>query len=485
MIFGNIWVKQKITTGIENELARSEVTYKNIQVDVLNGSAFVNSPNLNLGNATISSEGLKVIELDYREYFSSKKIVFDRIVFRKPVIIIRKADSLKNSKPKSTHKNFKEDIKIRHLVIKDGVLKIVNKDTLTNGLFVSLKKMDIYDLHVTKKSLQNKIPFEYREILINSDSLYYSLDKFHDLQIMSLTLKNGNVDISNLRVTPKFSKAEFDKRQIVENDRFELNIPKINMKNFAWDFNRDKLQLESATTNINGARLQVYRNKLLVDDNSKKPLYSRKLRELETKLKFDDISITNSEVVYEEKTVLERTPGKVKFTNLRMDIANVTNMNMESANFPLTTLDAKANFMGDSKLGFKMEFDVRNPKDDFKFSGNLLGISGEEMNSFLKPAMNMEVQGEISSMYFNFSGNDFNAMGESRLEYHDFKVEVLRKDGQRKNKLLSSLANMVLKNNVSNKKIEQKNISAIRDQTKSFWNFLWLCVRNAALKSFI
>lgn len=485
IMLGNSWAKQKITIGIKEELAQSEVTYKDIRVDILNGSAFVDSPKLSLGNATITSEGIKVLDLNYREYFSSKKIVFDRIVFRKPVIIIRKTDSLSTSQPNSPNKKFQEDIKIRHLVIKDGILKIINKDSLSNDLFVSLKKMDIYDLNVNKKSVKNKIPFDYRDVFINSDSLYYLLDPFHDLQIKSLILKKGNVDISELRVIPRFSKAEFDKRQIVEKDRFELNVPKINMKNFVWDFNGNKLQLESSTTNINEASLHIYRNKLLSDDHSRKPLYSRKLRELETKLKFDEILVTNSQVVYEEKTDVNRSPGKVKFTNLRMDIANVTNINMESANFPLTTLDVKSNFMGDSKLGFKMEFNVRDPKDDFKFSGNLLGISGEEMNSFLKPAMNMEVQGEISSMYFNFYGNDINAIGDSRLEYHDFKVEVLRKDGQRKNKFLSSIANLILKNNVSNKKMEQKNITAIRDQTKSFWNFLWLCIRNAALKSFI
>jgi hypothetical protein len=345
--------------------------------------------------------------------------------------------------------------------------------------------MDIYDLHVTEKSLKNKIPFNFSEVSLKSDSLYYSLNSDHDLQAKKLVLKKGILNISDFRIIPKYGKVEFDKRQKLENDRFDINIPQIRMKDFAWGFNDDKLQLQSSKTSISEAQVHIYRNKLLPDDNSKKPLYSRTLRELETKLKFDEIKITNANLIYEEKTVATRPPGKVMFSKLDVTIANVSNINMDSEEFPLTTLKAKARFMGRSNLNFNMEFDIKDPEDNFKFSGNLSGIEGEAMNSFLKPAMNIEVQGKISSLYFNFFGNDYSALGDTRLQYHDFKVEVLRKDGERKNKLLTGLANLILKNNVANKKMDQKNVSAIRDQTKSFWNFLWLCIRNGALKSFL
>jgi len=485
LFLANKFVKQQITAGIEKELINSNVEYKDISVNILNGSAFVSLPKLQLGNATITSEELEVIDLDYKEYFSNNKIVFDRIVFKKPEILIIKSDTLNKPKLKNSKKKFKDDIKIKHLVIHDGNLKISEKDSTKQGLYVSLKKMDIYDLHVTKKSLKNKIPFSFREVSINSDSLFYSLNPEHDLQAKKLILKKGTLSISDLKIVPKYSKAEFDKRQKLENDRFELNIPQLIMKDFAWGFNEDKLQLQSTKTSIDKAEARIYRNKLLPDDNSKKPLYSRKLRELETKLKFDEIKISHASVIYEEKSVAERPPGKVMFSDMDVTIANVSNINMESEEFPLTTLTAKAKFMGRSNLNFNMEFDIKDPEDKFKFSGNISGIAGEAMNSFLKPAMNIEIEGNISSMYFNFFGNNYSALGDTRLEYHDFKVEVLRKDGQRKNKLLTGLANLILKNNVANKKIDQKNISAIRDQTKSFWNFLWLCIKNGALKSFL
>ncbi len=485
VFFANKLVKQKIKIGIEKELINSNVEYEDITVDLIGGSSFVSLPKLKLGNATISSKELRVIDLDYREYFTSNKIVFDRIVFKNPEILIVQSDTLENVKKKNSKKHFKEDIKIKHLVIKNGNLKITENDTTNNGLYISLKNMDIYDLHITEKSLKNKIPFNFSEVSVNSNSLYYSLNPYHDLYTKKLKLKKGTLNVYDLRIIPKYSKAEFDKHQKVENDRFELNIPQIKMEDFTWGFNGDKLQLESLETSFENAEFHIYRNKLLPDDTSFKPLYSKKLRDIETKLKFDKIKMSNASIFYEEKSVAGKPPGKVNFSKMNVEIMNISNLNMDSKDFPLTTINAKAKFMGESNLNFKMEFDIKDPEDKFKFSGNLAGISAEAMNSFLKPALNIEVQGRIASLYFNFSGNNNQAIGDTRLQYHDFKVEVLKKDGVRKNKILSGLANLILKNNTTNKKMDQKNIMAVRDQTKSFWNFLWMCIRNGALKSFL
>jgi hypothetical protein len=345
--------------------------------------------------------------------------------------------------------------------------------------------MNIYDLHITEKSIKNKIPFSYKEISINSDSLYYALNSEHELLVKKLKLKKGVLNISGLKIIPKYSKVEFDKRQKLEVDRFDLHIPQIIMNNFSWDFAGDKLQLQSAKTRIENAKFYVYRNKLLPDDTSFKPLYSQKLRDLETKLKFDKINIFNSSIFYEERSVAGKPPGEINFSNLNAEITNLSNWDLETRNLLQTTIKAKAKFMGESKLNIDMEFNINDPEDKFNFSGNLAGISAEAMNSFLKPALNIEVQGKISSLYFNFFGNNDEALGDTRLQYHDFKVDVLKKDGFSKNKVLSGLANLILKNKVANKKMDQKNISAIRDKTKSFWNFLWLCIRNGALKSFL
>lgn len=485
VFIANKIIKQKIKAGIEKELVNSNVTYEEITVDVVSGSATVSKPNLKLGDATISSQELRVIDLDYMEYFSNKKIVFNKIVFEKPEIHISESDAIKEEENENSDIDFKEDIKIKHLVIEEGELRISKNDTLDKGLYLSLKYMDIYDLHITERSLKNKIPFDYREVAIESDSLFYSLNPDHDLFIHELKLKKNTLNITDLKIIPKYSKVEFDRRQPIENDRFVLDIQQITMDNFVWSINEENLHLESTKAQIEKANFNIYRNKLLPDDTSIKPLYSKKLRDLGTRLNFPEIKISNSRIVYEEKTKEGSAPGKVIFSELEATISNLSNLEKNPSKAPATTIEAKTKFMEESTLNFKMEFDINDLEDKFNFSGNLAGISAQAMNSFLKPALNIEVEGKISSMFFNFYGNNDSALGDTRLQYHDFKVEVLKKDGVRKNKFLSGLVNLVLRSDVSNKKMNQKNISAVRDKTKSFWNFLWLCIRNGALKSFI
>ena len=482
--FGNRIARQKILAAIEEELKNSNVEYEDITVDLIDGSSVVKEPRILLGGVSISAEEINVVDLNYKEYFSNKKVVFDRIVFVNPDILIDKADTIQpiSEKPK---KEFQNDVKIKHVVIEHGRIKIKESDTLKKGLFVSLETMDIYDLHITQNSVKNKIPFNYSSLSLISDSLSYVLNHEHQLKIKHLSLEHGNLDIKEVKIIPLYSKAEFDSRQKVEKDMFELSIPKVSMKGFKWGFNGEKLQMQSALTSVEGPVFKVYRNKLLPDDNSIKPLYSQKLRELGTKIKFDTINITDASIFYEEKSVQGKPAGKLKFTDLDATAKNISNWNLEAEDFPLTSIKANAKFMGESQLNFEMEFDIRDVEDKFNFSGNLEGVSADGMNSFLKPALNIEVEGRISSMFFNFYGNDYNALGDTRLQYHDFKVEVLRKDGFRKNKFLSGVANLILKNNTADKKIDQKNISTTRDRTKSFWNFLWLCIRNGALKSFI
>ncbi|MGM1057622.1 MAG: hypothetical protein ACQEWG_17220, partial [Bacteroidota bacterium] len=59
------------------------------------------------------------------------------------------------------------------------------------------------------------------------------------------------------------------------------------------------------------------------------------------------------------------------------------------------------------------------------------------------------------------------------------------KDGSKSNSFLSDLANIIIRNNDNSNKLERKDIQAERDKTKSFWNYLWLFIRNGSLKSFL
>src|SRR5690625_7930490 len=90
------------------------------------------------------------------------------------------------------------------------------------------------------------------------------------------------------------------------------------------------------------------------------------------------------------------------------------------------------------------------------------------MNSFLRPAFHVSVQGAIEELQFDFTGNDQMAVGDMRMMYDELKIEWLKEDGRQKNKVLSAVANLFLKNKMSGP-AEKEDIDVERVRTKSFW----------------
>ena len=301
----------------------------------------------------------------------------------------------------------------------------------------------------------------------------------------NFSMNGDNVLIRDFKILPKYSKAGHQKTISVEKDRYDLKIDSIQMNNFRWSVQNDSLKIQNSFTGIHSVNFQIYRDKLQPDDDTFKPLYSRMIRQLPILLQLDSVKVSNTYIQYEENIHPDREAGMVEFSNLNGSIKNITNINMNSEDFPRTIIDVNASFMKTAPLTVHWEFDISNKSDRFQINGEMGRLPAEQMNKFLKPAMNVEATGEILNMYFNFYGNNTQGSGDMRLEYKDFKVEVLRKDGKRKNKIISALANLIVKNKALNDKANYKEISFTRDKTKSFWNYFWNLIKNGALKAFL
>lgn len=481
----NYYLQAEIKSAIENQLSDSQIKYEAVNVSILDRSSSVLKPKLQLGNVLMEADILEVKNLSYTDYFLNGKIVIGAIEINDPNVAIYKKDTLVEIRDKKEKPNLGKDVIIKNIHIKGGTLRVFENDSVQNKIYVSLNEFDLYDVQISDKTLKAFLPFEYERMEISGDSLFYAMNEEHHLTIKNLEIKDGDITLKDISIIPNFSKAEFDRRISIEKDRFELEVEKVEISGLNWDFEQDSIELKSPVIQINRADLKVYRNKLLPDDLSIKPLYSRMIREIGLKIKFDSILLKNSRIVYEEKTDASRPPGELNFSEINASIKNITNIGMSSLDFPESEINISALLMGKSPLSLNWKFDVRDLQDEFTISGEMEGISAAAMNSFLRPTMNIEVAGRIQSLFYNFRGDNNKATGDMRMQYSDFKVEVLKKDGSKRNSFLSDLANIIIRNNDNSNKLERKDIQAERDKTKSFWNYLWLFIRNGSLKSFL
>lgn len=482
-LFLNSYLKQEIEKGLENEYDSSALSYDDISINAFGGSAVIRNLRITEGIFTLEAREVNLDGFSYSDYIQDKNITIDRVHLVEPLVVFNKSDSIPGDK-ESEDDIAEKQIKVKRFSASGGNIRIIENDSAPNSLFTSLKALQIQDIIIEKKAEGALLPFTYESISIDSDSLYYELSETHYMQSGKFQLRNDELGIDEFSIIPKYTKQVFDQSIPYEQDWIALKIEKANFKGFKFQREQEMVSVTLASSSLKNAHMEIYRNKLLPDDTRIKPMYSEMLRKLGFLLHIDEVKVSNAYLEYQEKVLESRPAGKLSFHNIQANIKNISNREPEAGSASLITVEAKARFMGETDLSLNWSFDVHNELDEFKVSGRMGAIEAENINPFLVPAMNVEAEGNIQSLYYDFYGNRNEAHGNMQLAYRDFNVNIL-KDGESERKsLLSRLANLIIKNDRMNEDVEQKNINTTRDKTKSFWNFLWLCIRDGALSTF-
>ncbi len=347
-----------------------------------------------------------------------------------------------------------------------------------------VSKLVLEGVELDQESLQAPIPFRYDRYFLQVDSLKSTLDPRHELRLSRLTSDNGALLAQNLAVIPLYDRETFQQHIDHELDRYDLRVAGVAMDSLGIDFPGDTLKITSPLLRIDRADLEVYRDKLQPDDPSKKLLYSAQIRKLPIHLEVHKMEVVDSRIVYLERVHKEREPLQVVFSEVGGMVWNLSNFSAGKA-LDDTRVKVEARFMESAPLQVDWSFNVEDPMDHFRISGSFTGLPSEGINRFLTPAMNLKANGGISYLAFNFQGNDHQATGEMRLEYQDFSVDVLKKDGSEKRGLFTAIANIFVSSKAEGKDTELMDLEVTRDKSKSFWNFLWLCLKEGALESFL
>jgi hypothetical protein len=130
-------------------------------------------------------------------------------------------------------------------------------------------------------------------------------------------------------------------------------------------------------------------------------------------------------------------------------------------------------------------FDVHNTNDSFRFSGSIGRLPASNINSFVKPNLNVGFEGTLEEIYFDISGNNDNSTTAMKMKYKDFKVELMRKNGLGINKLLTGIANIFVAKDSKKDESEYREGKgeATRNKNQSVFNFVWISILSALLKT--
>ena len=206
------------------------------------------------------------------------------------------------------------------------------------------------------------------------------------------------------------------------------------------------------------------------------------LRETSIDLTIDKIALNDGSLIYTERVKQDNTGGTIDFKNLSATILNASNTYTSNKK---TFIDIEAIFMKNTPLKANWEFDTTNKNDQFIFKAEIGSLKASDLNTFMKPNLKVQLEGITNKTYFTISGTNNTSKIDMRMSYDNFKVNILNKNGNKKNKFLSAIANIFIKENSKNNNQEFRDGSGVasRDKTKSFFNYLWLNIRSGLLNT--
>ncbi len=482
----NMLIKNKIEKFITEDLPENMVrSYDELSVHTLDGTLLLTNPLLIVQNREDSvkftfakAQKLEVTGLSYWDYIFKKEIHIGKITLDNPSFEYYKDRKIPNRDTIQKRRKIKKPVFIDDLQLNNSNFAIYEKGKDSTELYLQNISFEINDIRLNEEIINRKIPFEYREVRASGDSIFVKANSYDNLTVEGFQMKKGDIVFNGLKYYTKYSQSELSRIIHVERDHYNLTLRSLSVDDFNYGFKDSLFFAKSKKISLNTPYLEIYRDKMVADDPSIKPLYSKSLRELPFDLTVDSVKIKDAFLKYEEKVQEGNDGGFIQFKDLNADISNVSNTYRKPKE---TEIKVKAVFMDNTPITVDWSFDVQNKEDQFVFKSEVGALNAERMNKFTEPNLKVRLEGQTNRTYFTIDGNNESSTTDMKINYSDFKVIVLQKDGKKKNKFLSAIVNIFVSKDSEHKEenFKEGTGEAMRNKTKSVFNLLWISVKSA------
>lgn len=491
--YANSIVKNKIEVLLVEKMPEHiELAYKDISVKSLTGSISVFEPSILiklkdslLTRTQLTMEKLVVGSISYWDYFIHDQIHIGNIEFIDLETIHYKNHINKRTDTSSSKKESKvpSSIKIDNFNIENS--SVIVYDGTKDSTLLSLKNTTILinEIDLDESSMHNLIPFNYKTLKLEADSVFYKAGKYENINLSYLLFENQTLTLNGFQYKTKYSKNEYSRKLSIERDYYDVNVEELIINELAvGKLENDTVFFKSNLISVNKANAAFFRDKLIPDDLKIKKLYSRSIRELPIKLTIDSIAIKNSQVEYSERVHIENPAGVLTIKDINAGITNISNTYSSPDK---TIIIVNGIFMKDTPINVNWSFDVNDTSDKFRFEGRAGKLELSDMNVFLTPLLNAEVRGEVKESIFIINGNYNQSVINLSQDYQNIDLTILNKK-KTKNKFISTVANVFINNESGDENALYHNATTqvTRDKTKSFFNYLAKNLKNSLLVNF-
>lgn len=455
---------------------------------------------------SILAAEIAIQDLNPLEFLFSKKIRIGKIQLISPNVTLYKADtsisdkietdsSISNEKQLFSDlfsENFKE-IKLQEIQIKGAESKAFRVHQNDTQLIMrsDTAHFHVYGLETDQELIKSQKIFLYDSSSFELRSTHW--EEFEDyvlhLNELKKTTEKDHLIFKGVKISPREDKYSFMKHKKVEDDWFKIEIDKMSIFHFDIKAFQEEKSLKSSNISIQGAQIEIYRDKRLRDRQSKKkPLPGSLLKNLKNELLILSLQIENSTLDYYEWEIDAKAPIHAEFDSIEFKLDNLSNNSARLQSNDTLKLSASADFMHSGLLSLDGEFYLNDHTDRFIMTIMLKDIPLRALNPILKESAFIEFKdGQLDWLKMNIDANNYRSTGILDLKYSGMKhIDLLRKmsemdehikkghDANRKRKFLSFILSGILPKDYGPEKpnYKQAKITIDRNHNRSVINYL-------------
>ena len=475
----NYFAHSKLTEFLNNDGKSLIQNFENLKINIWKGQLQANNieikwPYTERNANRIKLNSVEIRGINFYKIWKENKIVIDYLeISDSEIHLIPQNNATDTTSIQQKKSNNLPSVSIDRISIVNASLSKYNKN---EELQTDLKLVDFKSYNL---KLENWLePYTWFSSLssyeLKLENIYHKATKWEIIEFEEVLLTNEFYQIKNLSFYTELSKEAYNAQLSQERDHYSVIIPEVIASPFEWNKHNDRHRLFTDSIVFSKPTLQIYRDKLLPDDTSYKPLFSQLLRDLNFDIHTNQLKINEGNIVYTERVKEENSGGSVYFSHFNATIKDAGNFKEINAKKELQ-IEVETAFMETAKLTANWRFNPQDIDDAFHFQAKISQLDATQANLFTEPNLFVKMEGRIDELFLNINGNKKASVSDIAISYHELKIELLNKKDKSKRKIISAIANIFLKkdSDKNGKELKEERFEVTRDQTKSIFNFLW------------
>ena len=350
--------------------------------------------------------------------------------------------------------------------------------------------LSISDLSTSRNVRLRKLPNHLESLLLNGDSLSFSLDDGYRLHIGKYDFQypKNTFQLDMVSLKSAFSPTEYSNTLNYQKDWFDITASRLEFEGLNVQKWLEQGDFDMNKASIDGLNAVVYRDKTIpFPDTQVRALPQTMLRDLDMSIQIDTIEMTG-DIVYQEKSEQSYEVGEMSFNALKASLYQVDSRR-NAPDQPMQLI-ANGRIMNSGDFSAQVDFDLNHAKDQFSFTGEIRDMAIDSLNKMLRPIANLNIKSGFSDrIWFNIEANDEFAKGEMKFNYSNLKVQLLNPQSHDTRGLgpgiKSLFANtfLIKSKNPSLVLLRDGNIFVERDTSRAIFNYWGKALLSGAISS--